>query len=567
MIQSWDAARAELNGPGPQSLNIGWAASDRHVAAGRGGESALRTLTPSGEVSDLTYGQLAEASSRLASALLHKGLRRGEVVAIFANRSPVFVITALAVWKAGGVVAPLYPFLGPAPLRARLQLSQARILVVEQAGLAQAIEAAAETPELRQILVLDEDASPAHSHAQAHAHPQAHPLPKTSKDILSFPALIAEGDPVDPALTDASATSAGDLAVIHFTSGTTGTPKAAVHNHDLVRSVLTSARRLLDLDPHDVYLCTADPGWVTGTSYGLIAPLVAGSTLLIDNGPVEPARWLSLLRDHQVTVFYTTPIRSIMSMGTAHARSFRPLALRLAATVGEPLNSEAVSWVRAALGVPLANSWWQTETGSIVIGDCPGQPSRPGAMGKPLEGFTVALVRRLADGGITILDEPSASGELALRTPWPSLFQNYIGDPARYEQSFSDGWYLSGDLARRDTDGFYWFLGRSDDVINSNARLIGPFEVEDALLSHPAVSEAAVVGRPDPVLGEAVTAFIQVNPGFLAGELLRQEILSYGMETLGPLLAPRDIIFVPVLPRTGSGKILRRVLKAQAVEE
>jgi acetyl-CoA synthetase len=363
------------------------------------------------------------------------------------------------------------------------------------------------------------------------------------------------------------ATDPETLALLHFTSGTTGKPKGAMHVHAAVIAHHATGRLALDLHDGDVFWCTADPGWVTGTSYGIIAPLTCGVTVLVDEAEFAAERWYRILAEQRVNVWYTAPtaIRMLMKAGVGAAAGYDFSHLRFMASVGEPLNPEAVVWGQEVFGHPFHDNWWQSETGGIMIGNVACLEVRPGSMGKPLPGIDAGIVEVGADGKVTELTEPDRDGMLALRPGWPSMFRGYLGEEERYRRCFAGGWYLTGDLARRDTDGYYWFVGRADDMIKSSGHLIGPFEVESALLEHPAVAEAGVIGLPHPVAGEIVKAFVALRPGHTASEELSAELLAFSRQRLGPAVAPREIEVVPELPRTRSGKIMRRLLKARAL--
>jgi acetyl-CoA synthetase len=360
-------------------------------------------------------------------------------------------------------------------------------------------------------------------------------------------------------------TAPEDTALLHFTSGTTGTPKGAVHVHDAVVAHHVTARYALDLHPDDVFWCTADPGWVTGTSYGIIAPLTLGVTSIVDEAEFDAERWYRILQDERVSVWYTAPtaIRMLMKAGVELAHKFDTRALRFLASVGEPLNPEAVLWGQEALGHPFHDNWWQTETGGIMIANFAAMDVRPGSMGRPLPGVEAAVVRKAGADRVEVLEAPDVQGELALRPGWPSMFRGYLGEPARYAKCFAGGWYLTGDLARRDADGYFWFVGRADDVIKTSGHLIGPFEVESVLMEHPAVAEAGVIGKPDPVAMEVVKAFVSLKAGCTPTPELRRELLAHARTRLGAVVAPREIDFQPSLPKTRSGKIMRRLLKAR----
>jgi len=335
--------------------------------------------------------------------------------------------------------------------------------------------------------------------------------------------------------------------------------------HEAVVTHWATGRYALDLHDDDIFWCTADPGWVTGMSYGVIAPLLHGVTMIVDEAEFDAERWYRILQEQQVTVWYTAPtaIRMLMKAGAELAHKYRFPRLRFIASVGEPLNPEAVWWGQDALGLPIHDNWWQTETGGIMIANALALDIKPGSMGKPLPGIEAFIVRKRGDGSVQVIEEPDVEGELALRAGWPSMFRGYLNEEERYRKCFVGDLYLTGDLARRDADGYYWFVGRADDVIKSAGHLIGPFEVESALMEHPAVAEAGVIGKPDPVVGETVKAFVALKHGYKWSEELRLELLGHARKRLGPAVAPKEIEFAPTLPRTRSGKIMRRLLKAR----
>ncbi|MGZ9100418.1 MAG: AMP-binding protein, partial [Brevundimonas sp.] len=295
------------------------------------------------------------------------------------------------------------------------------------------------------------------------------------------------------------------------------------------------------------------------------SPLTNGVTLVVDEAEFDAERWRRILREQKVTVWYTAPtaVRMLMKAWDSDPRPYDLPSLRFMASVGEPLNPEAVLWSVKAFGRPFHDNWWQTETGGIMIANFASMDIKPGSMGRPLPGVTAGIVERAADGSVSEAPEPMALGELALRPGWPSIMRGYLHEEERFRKCFAGGWYLSGDLAMRDADGYYWFVGRADDVIKSAGHLIGPFEVESVLMEHPAVAEAAVIGLPDPIAGETVKAYVALRAGFEAGEPLRRDILGHARKRLGPAVAPRDIAFRQNLPKTRSGKLMRRLLKAR----
>jgi acetyl-CoA synthetase len=378
---------------------------------------------------------------------------------------------------------------------------------------------------------------------------------------LDYSTLMSAADdsftigPTDPQLP----------ALLHFTSGTTGTPKGAVHVHQAVVAHHTTGKLALDLHPEDIFWCTADPGWVTGTSYGIIAPLTNGVTSIVDEADFDADRWYRLLQDQRVTVWYTAPtaIRVLMKVGADVARQYDLSRLRFLASVGEPLNPEAVAWGRETFGLPFHDNWWQTETGGIMIANYASMDIRPGSMGRPLPGIEAFVVKTDEQGRVEVINQPDVEGELALRPGWPSMFRAYWNAPERYAKCFAGGFYLTGDLARRDADGYFWFVGRKDDVIKTSGHLVGPFEVESTLMEHPAVAEAGVIGKPDKVAGEVIKAFVSLHDGYQPTDTLLRELLGFARVRLGAVIAPKEIQFVDTLPRTRSGKIMRRLLKAR----
>ena len=541
---TWEAAREWLDGlPGGAGLNIAHEAVDRHLLHGHGDKVAIRWIGKSGERQEFTYAELARATNQFANALHDLGVMPGERVFVLMGRLPELYVAVLGALKARCVVTPLFSAFGPEPIVTRAEMGDARVLVTTPELYQRKIRDVRERlPGLKHVIVVG--AAPAD---EAGVHPWG---------VLVSPAstqyTIGHTDPES-------------MALLHFTSGTTGRPKGAVHVHGAVLAHAVTGRYALDLHDDDVFWCTADPGWVTGTSYGIIAPLVCGVTNVVVEAEFDPQTWYGVLERERITVWYTAPtaIRMMMKLGAEALQGVDLSALRFMASVGEPLNPEAVVWGLKAFGRPFHDNWWQTETGGIMVSNYAAMDIKPGSMGKPLPGITAAVVRRLADGHVEPIEAPDVDGELALKTPWPSMMRGYLHEDERYRKCFADGWYLTGDLAHRDADGYYWFVGRADDVIKSAGHLIGPFEVESALMEHPAVAEAGVIGIPDPMAGEVVKAFVALKPGFEAGEALRRELLGHARKRLGAAVAPKQIEFRDNLPKTRSGKIMRRLLKAR----
>ena len=541
---SWQAARAQLDGLPGGGLNIAHEAVDRHAAGARGERVALRWLGREGERRDFTYIQLRAATNRFASVLARLGVERGARVFVLAGRIPELYIAILGALKHGCVVSPLFSQFGPEPIQTRLTIGQGAVLVTSASLYRKKVASIrSRVPFLKHVLVVPDEGQS-----------------ELPADVLNLPALlstasddyrVAQTGPQDPAL-------------LHFTSGTTGRPKGAVHVHEAVVAHHITGRLALDFHDQDVFWCTADPGWVTGTSYGIISPLTNGITIFVDEADFDAQRWYGNLERERISIWYTAPtaIRMMMKGGADAARQFRYPDLRFIASVGEPLNPQAVFWGEEALGLPIHDNWWQTETGGIMIANYLSMPIKPGSMGRPLPGIEAAIVERHTDGSVTVMED-GEQGELALKRGWPSMFRGYLDEDERYRKCFAGDWYLTGDLAKCDADGYYWFVGRADDVIKSSGHLIGPFEVESAFLEHPAVAEAGVIGKPDPVVGEVVKAFVALKPGFSAGPELERELMAFVRRKLGTAVAPKELAFLPGLPKTRSGKIMRRLLKAR----
>jgi acetyl-CoA synthetase len=543
---TWERARAELDGlPGGLGLNIAHEAVDRHAAGPRAEQVAIRWLGRDGVVEEFTYRRLRDLTNRFANVLRGLGVGRGDRVYALAGRIPELYIAALGALKNRSVFCPLFSAFGPEPIRARLAIGEARVLVTTETLYRRKVsDIRAALPHLEHVVLVGDGSRPV-------------AIPGT----VDWHGLMADASPeftIGP-------TEPEDPALLHFTSGTTGTPKGALHVHQAVVAHHVTGRLALDLHPGDVFWCTADPGWVTGTSYGIIAPLTNGVTSIVDEADFDAERWYGILASERVTVWYTAPtaIRMLMKAGAELARKHEFPALRFCASVGEPLNPEAVVWGQEVLGHPFHDNWWQTETGGIMIANFAAMDIRPGSMGRPIPGVEALIARRLPGDRLQLIDQPDVQGELMLRTGWPSMFRTYWHDPARYAKCFVGAVYLTGDLVRRDADGYYWFVGRADDVIKTSGHLVGPFEVESVLMEHPAVAEAGVIGKPDPVALEVVKAFVALKRGFAPGPELKRELLALARSRLGAGVAPKEIDFRPSLPRTRSGKIMRRLLKAR----
>ncbi len=535
----WDDARRLIDGLPEGGLNIAHEAIDRHVLAGYGAQVALRWISKSGDRMDFTYQELSDLTNRFANVLRSCGLERGARIYSLLGRTPELYIAALGTLKAGCVFCPLFSAFGPEPIHSRMEIGGANALITTSRLYKRKISALRDRlPKLGTVMLTDGDVE---------GTERLPILMTAASDRFEVERMELE-----------------ETALLHFTSGTTGKPKGVVHVHEAVVAHHMTGRLALDLKPGDRYWCTADPGWVTGTSYGIIAPLTNRVTMIVDEAEFDVARWYEILANEAINVWYTAPtaIRMLMKAGDDAAASYDFKALRFMASVGEPLNPEAVVWGNDVFGMPFHDNWWQTETGGIMIANFASMAVKPGSMGKPLPGIEAGIVE-VKEDGTDELTEPMAIGELALRPGWPSMMRGYLHEAARYKKCFSDGWYLSGDLAMRDADGYFWFVGRSNDLIKSSGHLVGPFEVESALMEHEAVAEVGVIGVPDDTAGERVKAYVALKPGFEASDELMLELIGHARKKLGPAVAPKEIVFRKNLPKTRSGKIMRRLLKAR----
>jgi len=541
----WDDVRGELDGlpGGPstgsgQALNIAYECIDRHLKTARRDKVAMLWEGKDGSARTYTFAQMAAASNKAANMLRSLGVAREDRVFVFLERLPELYFTVFGALKLGAVIGPLFSAFGPDAVRDRLADSEAIVLLTSPELWERVREIRADLPALEHVLILDRDGAGVPEGTTAWS------------DAFDSQSEEFEIEPTD----------AEDYAIMHYTSGTTGKPKGAAHVHMAVMGHYATGKYALDLHDDDVYWCTADPGWVTGTSYGMFAPWSNGVTNLIYEGGFGAGHWYDLIQKYRVTVWYTAPtaIRMLMKAGEEPPRKRDLSSLRYVCSVGEPLNPEAVLWGQRAIGLPIHDNWWQTETGSILIANYPAQDIRPGSMGRPFPGIEPAIID---DDGNEL--PPGEEGNLAVRPGWPSMFRTYWNNRELYDSRFQNGWYITGDRARRDADGYFWFVGRADDVINTAGHLVGPFEVESALIEHPAVAEAGVIGKPDPVAMEVVKAFVALKDGFEPDDKLRREITRFARDKLGAGVAPREIEFVDSLPKTRSGKIMRRLLKAR----
>lgn len=536
----WAIAEKEMGWGHGDPVNIGWHLSDRLCRLGLARKPALLWEGAGGNQRTYTFDDLRLLSNAVAAALTRFGLAPSERICLFLDRVPELYIGFVGILKMGAVAQPLFSAFGEESLATRLLDAGTAAILTQKKHLPKVRRIRAQLPALRTVVVVDAEGLALNAVDG-----------EVAFDLDAEPRL--ERFHIFPAAPETA-------SVLHYTSGTTGQPKGAQHVHASLVSQYLTAKWVLDLKPDDVYWCNADPGWVTGTSYGIIGPWSNGVTQAVLDSGFSADRWYGFIEKRKVSVWYSAPtaIRLLMREGTPAALKHDLSSLRHLASVGEPLNPEAVHWGCETFGLPFHDTYWQTETGCIVISNYPGMPVKPGSMGKPFPGITAAVL----DPATFEPQKQGRVGVIGLKPGWPSMIRGYWNNPAGYAKKFANGWYLTGDRATVDADGYFWFVGRDDDVINTGGHLVGPFEIESALLEHPAVAESAAVAKPDPVNMEVVKAFVALKPGFTAGDDLELEIMNFVRKRLSPLAMPQEIAFVASLPRTRSGKILRRVLRA-----
>ena len=536
---SWETHSRELDWFDDEHINIAHIALDSHLKAGRADKTAMIWESKKGSMETFTFRDMALLSNKFANVLVKEaGVQKGDRVFFFLERVPEIYIGILGTLKAGAVIGPLFSAFGPDAVKDRLADSRAKVLVTSPFLKKKVIEIFPDLPALEKIIIVERGKE------------------KEAPDDLSYDELMADASES----FDIVKTHREDHAIMHYTSGTTGKPKGAVHVHGAVVGHYATAKYVLDLREDDLYWCTADPGWVTGTSYGMFGPWSNGITQLIYEGGFSAKKWYSFIEQQKVTVWYTAPtaIRMLMKAGDDLPKDYSFDSLRYTCSVGEPLNPEAIFWGQKVFGMPFHDNWWQTETGCIMIANYPIQDVKPGSMGRPFPGIQAGIL----DDEFNELPIDT-EGNLALRPGWPSMFRTYWEKEDLYQSRFKNGWYITGDKAKKDNDGYFWFFGRADDVINTAGHLVGPFEVESVLIEHPAVAEAGVIGKPDPIAMEVIKAFVSLKAGHEPSEELRHDIKKFVMKRLSHAATPREIEFIPSLPKTRSGKIMRRLLKAK----
>lgn len=543
---NWESAKRDLGWAEGEPINIGHLCIDRHVDEGRGNKLALIHEDHGGSVREFSFSDVKLRSNGFASFLRERGVGELDRVCLFLDKSPELYIGFIGILKLGAVAQPLFSAFGEDALFQRADNSQAVAIITQRKLLGRVRKIRERVPSLKHVLVIDGK--------------EGKPLREDEGEV-AFDMEGLKAESFTPAVTYSESPS-----VLHYTSGTTGQPKGALHVHSSIVAQYLTSKVVLDLQDDDVYWCTADPGWVTGTSYGIIGPWCLGATQVVLDAGFSVERWYQTMARHRVTVWYTAPtaIRLLMKQGTAEVRKHDLAPLRHMCSVGEPLNPEAVHWGREAFGLDFHDTYWQTETGSMMITNMPGLKVKPGSMGRPFPAIEAAI---LDPKTWEPIQEAGQAGMIGIRPPWPSMMRTYWDKTAKYLGKFQRGWYVTGDQGSIDEDGYFWFSGRDDDVINTGGHLVGPFEIESALLEHEAVAESAAIGKPDPVNMEVVKAFIALKPGFEPDTDIELSIMNLIRKKLSPLAMPQEIEFVEKLPKTRSGKIMRRLLKAQETGE
>ncbi|MBI5805932.1 acetate--CoA ligase [candidate division TA06 bacterium] len=536
----WKLSEQELEYGKNGQYNIGYYCSDRICEKGFGSKLALIWEGFTGEIKKYTYDDIRAYSNTTAKFLQDQGVKPGDRVCLFMDKIPELYICFLGILKMGAIAQPLFSAFGEESLITRLDDAKTKAVLTTRKHVGKVRRIRKDLPELATIIIVDADDKPLNAGEAAFAMEK---LPRVEKfDIVKV-------EPETP-------------SVLHYTSGTTGKPKGAQHVHNSLVAQYITAKWVLDLKPEDIYWCTADPGWVTGTSYGIIGPWANGVTQVVLDAGFSAQNWYTFIEKMKVTMWYSAPtaIRMLMKEGVEAVKKHNLSTLRHLCSVGEPLNAEAVIWSEKAFGQPFYDTFWQTETGAMMICNYPGMKVKPGSMGKPFPGITATVVNPKT---FEPVNHPGTVGLIAFKPGWPSMMRAYWNNKETYDGKFKNGWYLSGDRSSIDADGYYWFVGRDDDVINTAGHLVGPFEIESALLEHPAVAESAAVGKPDPLNMEVVKAFIALKPGFKADSDLEMDIMNFIRKKLSPLAMPQEIEFMASMPKTRSGKIMRRMLRAK----
>ncbi|HQJ13382.1 MAG TPA: acetate--CoA ligase [Bacteroidales bacterium] len=537
----WSIAEKELEYHDGDIINIGWYCSDRICFQGKGDKIALYFENFTGKERKYTFNDIRLASNTIGTLLRNLEIQNGDRICLFMDRVPELYFSFLGILKIGAVAQPLFSAFGDESLYVRLEDAQTRAIITQSKYLPKIRRIRDKLPFLEYIIVLD--------------HTKTKNLENREYAFYLEEIPAVEKMEIFP-------TKSESPSVLHYTSGTTGQPKGVQHVHYSLISQYLTTKWVLDLQDDDIYWCTADPGWVTGTSYGIIGPWSLGITQCVLDAGFSAQAWYRFIEKYKISMWYSSPtaIRSLMKAGNELVMSYDLSSLRHLASIGEPLNPEAVIWSQRIFGKPFHDTYWQTETGSIMISNFPGMKIKPGSMGKPFPGITGVI---LDQERFEPIEEAGKIGLIAFKPGWPAMMRGYWNSEEIYKKKFVGRWYLSGDKGTIDNEGYFWFVGRDDDIINTGGHLVSPFEVESALLEHPAVGESAVVSKPDEVNMEVVKAFITLKPGFIFNSELELDIMNFIRKKLSSLAMPQEIEYMDKLPKTRSGKIMRRLLHAK----
>ncbi|MEN2766757.1 acetate--CoA ligase [Ornithinibacillus xuwenensis] len=530
----WEDLKKNFTWNETGKVNIAYEAIDRHAENPAKKDQIALLYSAPGREESLTFEQIKRESNKFANVLKKHNIHKGDRVFLFMPRSPEFYSSFFGILKTGAIAGPLFEAFMEQAVRDRLQDSEAKMLITTPELLGRVPQE--DLPNLEKIILVGSDDG-------------------TSGDYINYQSeMESVNDSFEIEWVDLE-----DGMLLHYTSGSTGKPKGVYHVHNAMIQHYATGEWVLDLKEDDIYWCTADPGWVTGTSYGIFAPWLHGVTNVIRGGRFTPEDWYQTLEKNNVTVWYTAPtaLRMLVSAGEELVKKHNLTTLRHIMSVGEPLNPEVITWGLKAFNLRIHDTWWMTETGAQLIVNLPSEEIRPGSMGKPIPGIEASIVD---NEGNEI--PPNQMGNLAIKAGWPSMMRAIWKNPGKYDSYFVNGWYVSGDSAYRDEDGYFWFQGRLDDVINTSGERVGPFEVESKLIEHPAVAEAGVIGKPDPQRGEIIKAFITLNPGHQESSELLEDIRQFVKTGLSAHAAPREIEVRESIPKTRSGKIMRRLLKS-----
>ena len=527
---SWKTAEKELASFANNTLNAAYIAIDVHAQTEKKNKVALYYEGDQGQKEQYTFFQLSQQSNKFANVLTRHGVHRGDRVFLFLPRIPEVFVSFLGVLKTGAIAGTLFSAFQEKALLDRLSNSQAKILVTHVDLLPRVQKVWRQLPHLEKIILVHRDVD----------------SKENSRKIVSYEEEMAE------ASTEfkVKMMDKNDSAFMLYTSGTTGKPKGVVHRHMAVVQEYQTAKWVLDLKDDDVYWCTADPGWITGISYEILGSWANGASTIVFDGRFSPERWYKIIQDYKVTVWYTAPtaIRMLMAQGLESVKKYNLSSLRHMASVGEPLNPEAIVWGLKAFKLPFHDNWFQTELGAICIANLASLDIKPGSMGKPIPGIYAAITD---EHGKEL--PPLKEGNLSLKPSFPSIMKTIWKRHAKYQSYFENGWYISGDRAWKDKDGYFWFIGRADDVIKTAGERVGPFEVESVLVEHPSVIEAGVIGKPDALRGEIIKAFVVLKKDVRATEKLKTELSEYVKKHLAGHAYPRVVEFIDKLPKTRWG--------------